>query len=521
VQGLILEAGKKSADLCVLGMSGTPVINTLQEGKSLIEMITGHRHDDLETRATVQNCMRLYQRLVTLGTRWKPDYKIQLDVQKEEIDCEGSLDEIRAVGRGTVLDLEKVLTRLRTPTILKHLAPGQKTLIYTHYVDGIAGPLREAIEAAGFSAGILTGETDDGQLKEFLKPDGNIDVLVASSRIGTGVNGLQYICNKLIINSLPWTNAEYEQLVGRLYRQGSKFDKVRVVIPVTFSVVNGERWSYCESKLHRLEYKKSIADAAVDGVVPEGNLRTPAQAQQDIMDWLTRLETGKVAEVQRPVIKIPLSGEPSEVARRNARYGDFGRMNNRWYASGSTSTHERLAQNPEEWAHYHTMYRRIRESWPVVPYKEEIRWLSERDGLVVGDFGCGEAFIGETVSNLHQVHSFDHVAINSRVMACDIAHVPLEDGSLDVAIFCLSLMGANFTDYVREGHRCLRLDGWLHLWEPASYFEDVTKFCSKLSKLGFDVMAPQTEGAFIRIYAVRNAKKPDPTLVLPFRGHTS
>ena len=27
----------------VLGMSGTPVINTLQEGKSLIEMVTGHR----------------------------------------------------------------------------------------------------------------------------------------------------------------------------------------------------------------------------------------------------------------------------------------------------------------------------------------------------------------------------------------------------------------------------------------------------------------------------------------------
>ena len=68
---------------------------------------------------------------------------------------------------------------------------------------------------------------------------------------------------------------------------------------MTFAMVNGERWSYCESKLHRLEYKKSIADAAVDGVVPEGNLRTPTQAQQDIMDWLARLETGKVNEIAR------------------------------------------------------------------------------------------------------------------------------------------------------------------------------------------------------------------------------
>jgi len=519
VQGLILEAGKKCPDLCVLGMSGTPVINTLQEGKSLVEMITGHLHDDLDTRATVQNCMRLYQRLVTLGTRWKPDYKIQLEVVKEEIDCESSLDEIRAVGRGTVLELEQVLTRLRAPTILKHLSPGEKTLIYTHYVDGVADALRDVIQSAGYRVGLLTGDTDGDHLKEFLKPDGKIDVLVASSRIGTGVNGLQYVCNKLIINSLPWTNAEYEQLVGRLYRQGSRFDKVRVVIPVTFANVKGERWSYCDSKLHRLEYKKSIADAAVDGVVPEGNLRTPAQAQQDIMGWLTRLETGKVAEVRRPVIKIPLSGEPSEVERRVARYGDFSKMNNRWYSASSESTHARLAQNPEEWAHYHTMYQQLRESWPVIPYKEEIRWLSEREGLVVGDFGCGEALIAAAVSDRHQVHSFDHVAIDQRVVACDIAHVPLEKGTLDVAIFCLALMGTNFSDYLREAHRCLRLDGWLHIWEPASYFDDVGKFCSRLIRLGFDVMAPQPEGAFVGIYAVRNAKKPDPATVLPFRGN--
>lgn len=518
VQGLILEAGKKTADLCVLGMSGTPVINTLQEGKSLVEMITGHRHDDLETRATVQNCMRLYQRLVTLGTRWKPEYKIQLDVEREEIDCASALDEIRAVGRGTVLQLEQVLTQLRTPTILKHLTPGEKTLIYTHYVDGIAGPLREALQNAGHRAGLLTGDTDGAHLAEFLKPNGAIDVLIASSRIGTGVNGLQYICNKLIINCLPWTNAEYEQLVGRLYRQGSRFDKVRVIIPVTFAMVNGERWSYCESKLHRLEYKKSIADAAVDGVVPEGNLRTPTQAQQDIMGWLARLETGKVAEVLRPVIKIPLSGEPSEVERRVARYGDFSKMNNRWYASSSETTHARLASNPEEWAHYHTMYRQLRESWPVVPFREEIRWLSEREGLMAGDFGCGEALIAGAVSDQHQVYSFDHVAINERVTACDIAHVPLEDGALDVAIFCLSLMGTNFTAYLREAHRCLRLDGWLHVWEPSSYFADVGDFCAKLGRLGFDVLAPQIEGAFVRIYAARNAKKPDLSVVLPFRG---
>ncbi len=49
-----------------------------------------------------------------------------------------------------------------------------------------------------------------------------------------------------------------------------------------------------------------------------------------------------------------------------------------------------------------------------------------------------------------------------------MAHVPLEDESLDVAIFSLSLMGANFTDYLREAHRSLKLDGHLHVIEATS-----------------------------------------------------
>ena len=120
----------------------------------------------------------------------------------------------------------------------------------------------------------------------------------------------------------------------------------------------------------------------------------------------------------------------------------------------------------------------MRESLPVIPYKEEIRWRLERESLVVGDFGCGEALIGAEASEPHLVHSFDHVAIDQRVVACDISRVPLPDASLDASIFALALMGSNFTDYIREARRCLRLDGELHIWEPAKYFDDLTKFCS-------------------------------------------
>ena len=67
------------------------------------------------------------------------------------------------------------------------------------------------------------------------------------------------------------------------------------LIPVTYADIHGERWSYCQSKLDRISYKKTIGDAAVDGVVPEGNLRSPAQASKDLMTWLHRLMDGTAA----------------------------------------------------------------------------------------------------------------------------------------------------------------------------------------------------------------------------------
>ena len=87
-----------------------------------------------------------------------------------------------------------------------------------------------------------------------------------------------------------------------------------MILPLTYAEVSGERWSWCEAKMHRLAFKRSIADAAVDGVVPEGRLRTEAQAYQDLMGWLARLDAGQVQEVVRRPIVIPLPDEPSDRA---------------------------------------------------------------------------------------------------------------------------------------------------------------------------------------------------------------
>ncbi|HMC67074.1 MAG TPA: DEAD/DEAH box helicase family protein [Gemmataceae bacterium] len=510
VTALTTQAAQRNPDLPVLGMSATPVINNLQEGKSMVELVSGLAHEELDTRPTVPNCMKLHQRLVTLGIRWLPDYQKLLGYECREspveVDCGPFLDEIRALGRhGTPLALEQVLTRARLPIIRRHIEP--KTLVYTHYVQGIDRLLRDALEGDGWKVGFYTGEDKSG-LDGFL--EGDIDVLIGSSAIGVGVDGLQRVCNRLIVNVLPWTAAEFEQLKGRIYRQGQRQRQVtQVVIPLTYALVNGQRWSWCESKMQRLRFKKSIADAAVDGIVPEGHLRTPAQAYQDVMAWLERLETGELAIVTRPQIVVPLPAtDPADVQRRRRRYGNFSRMNSRWNQGKSDTLHGRLHKNPEEWAQYHTLYREARKDWAVVPYEEMIRWCRQRSGYVIGDFGCGEAKLAEAVSDRHTVYSFDHVAINDNVIACDMAHVPLDDETLDVAIFSLSLMGANFTDYLREAYRTLKLDGQLHIIEATSRFTDRDQFVDGLRAFGFDVVKVEDLWKFTRIRALKTERQP-------------
>jgi hypothetical protein len=101
--------------------------------------------------------------------------------------------------------------------------------------------------------------------------------------------------------------------------------------------------------------------------------------------------------------------------------------------------------------------------WPR-KHGTQHEWEFQRVGLEKAPIShdAGEANLAEAVSDRHTVHSSDHVAVNDDVVACDMAHVLVDDETLDPAIFSLSLMGANFTDYIREAHRTLKLDGQLH-----------------------------------------------------------
>ena len=76
---------------------------------------------------------------------------------------------------------------------------------------------------------------------------------------------------------------------------------------------------------------------------------------------------------------------------------------------------------------------------------------------VIADFGCGKARLAQTLDGKNfKVVSFDLVAANEYVTACDMANTNLFNNSVDIAVFCLSLMGSNLSQFIKEANRVLK-----------------------------------------------------------------
>ncbi|MCJ1292132.1 25S rRNA (adenine645-N1)-methyltransferase [Xylographa carneopallida] len=109
-----------------------------------------------------------------------------------------------------------------------------------------------------------------------------------------------------------------------------------------------------------------------------------------------------------------------------------------------------------------------------------------RSGLcTIADLGCGDAQLARSLSGMGEnappcpafikslnlrIHSFDLAAAYPLITVADIRNVPLDDSSVDVAIFCLALMGTNWTEFIEEAWRILRWKGECWISEVGSRF---------------------------------------------------
>lgn len=486
LDGLMTGTRKLNPNVKVLGVSATPVVNNLREGRSLLELISGKVYDDVAVRPTIPNAVTLYEKLSTVSIRELPTYSIDVDTHTVDVTARKPVEiSIRQL-KSNPLAIEKFLTDARIPQIIK-LIDGQ-TIIYTEYVEDIIQKLSEAVESAGFSFALYTGFDRSG-LARFL--DKKVQVLIASRPLSVGIDGLQHICNRLIINTLPWTNAQYQQLIGRLVRKG----QIRDVVHVYLVKASIGGYEYDNLKWKRIQFKRTLADCAVDGRLPEKNLVTPEQAAMEAVKWLERLERGEISTVVRRDLNVKLT--PVEIKKRVIKYGDFTKLNNKINSENSETTHDRMLKDPKEWEEYHRQYRESRKSWTVIPFEEiinRIGRLSPR--LMIGDFGCGEAKILEQFGE-KRVYSFDHVSINSNVTACDIKSVPLPNKAIDIAVFSLSLMGRNWPDYIKEAKRCLATNGYLLIAETTKSMKGrLSKLKQVILQYGFEIYNEEGKGDF-------------------------
>jgi superfamily II DNA or RNA helicase len=294
IRGLMTHVAENK-NVYVLGMSATPVINELQEGISLLELITGKIYDDLSNRATTQNAVKLHEKLALNSIRKIPDeidydvniIEVKQDVTKVNVDV--------AELKRNPLKVEQLGLDAKIPEIISHIQG--KTIIYTEYVDTIVDKIKTAVEEAGYKCAKFTGKDHSGLAR--FKEDEKLQVLVASRPVSTGVDGLQDVCHNLIISCLPWTSAGFDQLTGRIIRQGQNSAvNIHFIKAKLFAEGRGEL-QYDEKKWKMILYKRSIADCAVDGKVPEKNMLDKKQVQMEAIRWYERITRGEISIIER------------------------------------------------------------------------------------------------------------------------------------------------------------------------------------------------------------------------------
>ena len=480
---LIQKSRDKNPKIAILGMSATPVVNSLSEGISLIETITGKDYSDLDSSPKLSNALVVHQHLTINGIRYKPRYNLVLNEKTIKKTDNSLVTEIKENNNG-ILPLETILLNSKLELIAPLLKPG--TIIFSLYVTEIFPILKKYIESCGYTTGQFSGEDKTG-LNKF--KDGSVDILISSSSLGTGVDGLQLVSNRLIIITLPWTSAAYEQLIGRIFRQGSRFKSIDVFIPQILIKDDVNHWSWDEQRYARIKYKKTLSDTAVDGIIPEGNLISPQEmikdARNELMSWIDRLNNNNLMINNRQKLVLPLPAD--EIDNAIGKFGDFSIMNARINSSLSSTNFTRFKKDPSEWYLYHTLYSEARKTWDEIPYEIIAESLKSRPDLIIGDFGCGEAKLSQLIKN--KVWNFDFVAVNDSVMECDMTSIDLEDNTIDVAVFSLSLMGKNWAESLSEAYRLIKPGGLLKIAEPKNKWneEKLNILKTTLRSIGFSI----------------------------------
>eukprot|EP00158_Paraphelidium_tribonemae_P002399 Partr_v1_DN25333_c0_g1_i1_m21528 putative ribosomal RNA processing 8, methyltransferase, homolog (yeast) len=223
-----------------------------------------------------------------------------------------------------------------------------------------------------------------------------------------------------------------------------------------------------------------------------------------------------------------ISGQSAMVQKLSGARFRF--LNEMLYTTTSSDAFSTFQQEPHLFREYHDGFREQVSKWPVNPLDRVFSYIKKyaytKRSLVVADMGCGEAMLAlklkEEVGDKVMTHSFDLVAHNDRITATNIRSVPLPDKSVDIVVFCLSLMGVDYEGFLEEANRILKVRGHLLIAEVTSRIRDTEEFCTCLTKLGFTVRKTDSSNRmFVMVHLIKHqdcSRESSGNLMVPLKA---
>ncbi|KAL6860129.1 25S rRNA (adenine645-N1)-methyltransferase [Amphichorda felina] len=235
-----------------------------------------------------------------------------------------------------------------------------------------------------------------------------------------------------------------------------------------------------------------------------------AQKPQDTPDSKPASDT--VAKAPAPLPPAPPKLTPLQASMRQKLISArFRHLNETLYTRPSEEAFSLFQESPEMFDEYHEGFRRQVKVWPENPVDSFLADIRRRGKArappgkggaagkklpapssssssgplprtagtcTIADLGCGDARLAESLQKDKdklrlQINSYDLQSPSPLVTKADIANLPLADGSVNVSIFCLALMGTNWIDFVEEAYRILHWKGELWIAEIKSRFGPV------------------------------------------------
>ena len=501
IQKLLVTAREKNPNLKTVVMSGTPFVNNLTEVRSILELITGKEYNEIKNTTDLENVHNAYKALVLNGFRFVPRFNINVNTVLPYIDGNSIKEDMKAlmVSNPNIVDIEQKLIDFKLPFISKYLK--KSTIIYTEYVNNgkITNEIVNYIKNnTTYSVGAYTGENVDERFvlkNQFI--NGNLDILVCSSPINTGVDHLQDVCGNMIILSLPWTHADYTQLVGRIYRQNSIFEggSIDIIIPqVHITTDDGEDWCYDEYRKSIIDSKRLLGECVMDGSIKSVYNFDKQKLFNEIVNLFKAHCPIVCEDVERNDIDPgELNYSEDYIIKCESKLNEYNRKGR---TMTSDNMHQYFVEHPEEHSEYHRLRNESMKDWSENP-REWIASQITSTRKVVVDFGCGDdAHIAKLLPN-NKVYSFDHVSYNDNMIACNMKDVSkyLSNNSVDIAVFSLSLWG-DWKDCLKEAYRVLDENGSeIYIAEP------------KDERAGENIIDVITEIGFKKGEIIRNTGK--------------